>query len=624
MAPESISGVEHSWETVEADAVGAPVDDCRIIGVVRAEIGREIGGRASAPKDGPGKSAAVSAEVVEALHKLLRQGERALLSILEAIGDPVRIISPDLTTVWSNAAFCEVYGDMVGSHCYREIRGLEGICPGCPACAVFQTGEKASAVSHSRTRAGRDLWAEITASALRDVDGNVVAAVEIIHDVTVRRKLEEELLQRNKELETISVITSALMNDLVDIEDAVSVALDQATEMLGVEAGMIRLLGDGTPGLKLTALKGLSEDYLVRLMQSDLGESGEGSPTLPQEVILTNDLGVDPTVPTISREEGFLSGARIPIGGKSGILGVMDVFSIECRRFSPSDVRLLGCIGSEIGVAVEEARLFSELSVKTEEAEIKAIQLQSLLARQYSVREEERKRIARDIHDGIGQMISGALVQLAALDHAISAGGDSSRCRTHLHLTQTLLKRAFDELGPTLFELSPRILDLGLVPALRKYLGLCQASFGIACHLKAGGEPFRLPPEVETTVYRIVQEALQNVRKHAKGSEASVCLEFGQSALRVSVQDNGNGYWSESNDDEVHLGLVTMRERVISVGGKLSIRNFPGYGTVLTLDVPKDLPSCDEQNETSPSSVSERSAEWPEDSHGLDTTSHRG
>ncbi len=263
--------------------------------------------------------------------------------------------------------------------------------------------------------------------------------------------------------------------------------------------------------------------------------------------------------------------------------------------------------GDEIGqlgaafnqMSTSLSHTIGELTQAKEEIAQKSRELQQVLARTHEITEEDRQRIALDIHDGVVQMVIGASyeVQVAASfvgpgpAHGASAlTSHRPTAQKHLETARRLLDQTVTEMRRIVFDLHPTYLDsLGLFPALEKYAQSFQESSGIACTAALRGDPVPLPGEAKVAVYRIVQEALNNVRKHSGATAAAVQVAFAPGRLTVTVQDNGTGFATEAaNAASGHLGLVSMAERAQSIGGRLDINSAPGQGTRLVLEVPTE------------------------------------
>jgi len=196
--------------------------------------------------------------------------------------------------------------------------------------------------------------------------------------------------------------------------------------------------------------------------------------------------------------------------------------------------------------------------------------------------ENEAKRIAHALHDEAGQL-------LASVHFAIAAMADElpPQSRARLQEVKALLNRIETELRNLSHELRPIVLDrLGLLPALQFLAESVTRRAGIPITVR-GGEPGRLPPVVEITLYRIVQEALNNVLKHARASSASIELEIGPERVSCTIRDNGVGFAAERIQHSDGLGLVGIRERLNALGGSLHFASRPKRGTELRAEVPR-------------------------------------
>ncbi|MFQ5858601.1 MAG: cache domain-containing protein [Anaerolineae bacterium] len=228
----------------------------------------------------------------------------------------------------------------------------------------------------------------------------------------------------------------------------------------------------------------------------------------------------------------------------------------------------------------------SELAAAKEEISQKARRLRRLLVRTISLQEEERKRIAADIHDGISQLILGALYETEAAKEAIAT--NPALAQEKLAGAQELLEQTSTEMRQVIYDLRPPLLDdMGIVYALEQYLKSYREATGIQVSLTVSGPESRLPTETEMALYRIAQEALHNICKHAQTNRAAVLLSFSADRVRMAVQDQGVGFDPALVRDGAreHLGLTGMQERADSVGAHLQIQSTPGQGTAVVLEV---------------------------------------
>jgi signal transduction histidine kinase len=225
---------------------------------------------------------------------------------------------------------------------------------------------------------------------------------------------------------------------------------------------------------------------------------------------------------------------------------------------------------------VEKARLYERLAEREE-------MLEDFAARTVEAQELERRRLAGEIHDGISQRLISLWYHLEA---AADSSGDSAVLDRELSAARELATGALNEARTAITGLRPSVLDdLGLGPSLES---LARSSGNLKVSVQV--EPVELPGHVEMALYRIAQEALQNVLKHAEASSVRVALEVGDDGVRLVVADDGRGFTQESVADAEgrhSYGMVGMRERAALIGAQLSVFSKPGKGTTLEVLVPR-------------------------------------
>jgi len=203
--------------------------------------------------------------------------------------------------------------------------------------------------------------------------------------------------------------------------------------------------------------------------------------------------------------------------------------------------------------------------------------------------EKERKRIARELHDDTAQVLGSLSRQL---DNFIrKKHGFTPNEVLFLKDLQAQLNRGLQDMHRFVQDLRPSLLDdLGLIPAVRSLVKDLQESDGIGVDLKVLGRERRFSPEVELLLFRIVQEAISNTRRHAQASEARVVVEFAEDRTKVTITDNGRGFEPPGRLDDFtrsgKLGLAGMQERARLLGGTLEVKSTPGKGTTLIVEVP--------------------------------------
>lgn len=297
-------------------------------------------------------------------------------------------------------------------------------------------------------------------------------------------------------------------------------------------------------------------------------------------VVITDDKRADPRylyIPALRGEE-FTSMASVPIVAAPGhLVGVLNVHSRRRREFTSADVELLRSVAGLMAGAIENARLHRRLSDR-EEA------LERFAERTVELQESERRRLAGEIHDGISQRIVSLSFHLSAAADAIQH--DPAFAASQIAAAQTLAGAALDETRFAIAGLRPPVLDdLGLAASLES---LARNLPGLTVDVEAAS--CQLPEHVETAIYRIAQEALQNVAKHADATQVVVRLtEYGDTVV-VEIADDGAGFDTASTPSEtdiVRYGLAGIRERAELIGAELDLESWPGRGTAVRLTIPR-------------------------------------
>lgn len=204
--------------------------------------------------------------------------------------------------------------------------------------------------------------------------------------------------------------------------------------------------------------------------------------------------------------------------------------------------------------------------------------------------EEERQRVARDIHDGPAQLMSNVVLKAEICERMMDI--DPDKAREELRNLKMIVRDSLQDVRKIIYDLRPMSLDdLGLVPTLQRYVLTFQEESGISVVFQTKGTQPELKSVISLTVFRIVQEALNNVAKHAKAKNAGIHLDFQQNGLRLYIFDDGAGFDTEKlkerhEDISGGFGLVSMRERIELLDGEMIISSEPGKGTRLNISIP--------------------------------------
>ena len=391
--------------------------------------------------------------------------------------------------------------------------------------------------------------------------------------------------RRYHELLALSRVSAAL-SGLWDLDAILRVALDNVLNIMDGTIGGILLVDEETQTLSYRVHQGLNTRYIEEV-HLNLGEGIAGRVAQSGKSVLLEDISADPRVvySDLVSAEGLKAFISVPLQAKDKVLGVINIASHIPRRFTTNDMHLLHSIGDQLGVAIEQARLYERLR-KARERYRKLVQ-QTIVAQ-----EEERRRIARELHDETSQALSGLTLQLQALvDMAEMSGNQDTEFINRLKQVQSLAVQVHNEISRLIANLRPALLDtLGLVPAIRQYAEASLHPLSIDVSVESKGLDRRLPPEVETELFRVAQGIVGNIAQHSRAKNATIVLELVGDEFSLRISDDGVGFdvskLTDVEDSGRGRGVFTMRERVGLFGGTSSIESQPGQGTTYLAKVP--------------------------------------
>jgi len=382
--------------------------------------------------------------------------------------------------------------------------------------------------------------------------------------VRATETLEQLVRDRTGDLAALYEVTTTTTQHF-DLPVILESVLEQALEVTGADAGVIHLLDEGGETPQMAVQRGLPPGLVVHMQAEPLSASLWGQVIERKETVVVPDLASDLATPQNVYPEAYPTYIGVPIHTSGRMLGVLSVFGEAIQRFSAEDIALLAAIANHIAAAVENAQL-------RQRAEHAAVT-------------EERQRLARELHDSVTQSLySLTLFAEAGMDSARAA--DLKQVQHYLSRMAETALQALKSMRLLIFELHPLALrQEGLVGALRRRLEAVERRAGVETQLLAE-TPFELPAHVETGLYGIVQEALNNVLKHSAATRVTVRLDADDDGLLLQVIDNGQGFELGADGDQGGMGLASMRERVEKLAGSLQIVSKPGQGTSIEVAIP--------------------------------------
>jgi two-component system, NarL family, sensor kinase len=380
----------------------------------------------------------------------------------------------------------------------------------------------------------------------------------------------------------------ALLRELIQaassgpgVEPLAAAAARMITAATGADVCFVHVLDDSNRSLTLAGATP-PFDASVGKIRLPLGSGISGWVARHREpVVITDDKEADPRYLPIESLRGrdFTSMVSMPMEtDPGGLVGVLNVHTVARRKFTDGDVELLRVIGRLIAGAMHQARLHRQLVARERAHELFVEQV-------IEAQEIERRRVAGDIHDGISQRLITLSYRLDAAARAV--GSDPAEASSQLAEARAMVGLTLDEARVAITGLRPPVLDdLGLAGGLAS---LARSIPNLDTELDLAD--VRLPEHIEIALYRIAQEGLQNIVKHAGASVARLRFAIDAEAVaRLEIADNGIGFDTFEHplgsDEMGGYGVLSMAERAELVGGRLNIRSRPGSGTMVTATIP--------------------------------------
>lgn len=532
--------------------------------------------------------------------KASEAGYRSLLSAAGEVGEGIALLSDTAEEegrlLFVNETFARMLGFAPDALLGMNVSGL--LAPeSVPLATSIWRALQAEAV-HSGlielTLVGRQGARRIVESASTRITYlGRPAIVWFVRDITERKRREQELRLRNRELAALNAVALAMSEPFSP--DMLQRGLHEALQALELQVGWVTLL-DETGKAHIVAWEG--GEFQSRSPRFPACRCGEVLQTATAAVVAIGEPCLLYRVGDASVQGWYH--ATVPLGRAETLLGTLNVAFPVGRTFDDDNLRLLAAIGRQMGVALENARLWETLRQKE--------QLRSeLLARALHAQEGERKRIARELHDATGQSLNAILFGLKALEAALAS--NPAQAQVLVGRLKAAAGDTIRELQSIIYDLRPSVLDdLGLIPALRWYAETRLESEGVRLSWDIVGEERRLPADIETALFRIAQEAMTNIQKYAQAQQVWVRLGFGLTETSLEIGDDGVGFdpaevLQNSYQDGRGLGLLGMRERAELLGGRFEMASAPGHGTHIRVTLPLPHPEGDTRHGQDPDSA---------------------
>lgn len=417
-------------------------------------------------------------------------------------------------------------------------------------------------------------------------DGTWAAVLSVSSDVTAHRQGVAEGMRARELAEALREATTELTRSL-DRGTVLATLLDRLRAVLAFDRASVLVLEDSA--LRLRAE--YDGTQVVSLAPETRPVLDPSNNPLFREILSSGQAMVIPNIKThagwsaeadLNAEASWMG---VPLFARGEVAGLFAMSKREPDFFQPAHLELAEAMSSQASVAVENAILYEQMQAS-------ATRMRSLSRRLVEAQESERRHVARELHDEAGQALVSLRIGLRLLEREIEEGGSvASRFAELVERTDSVM----ESLHRVAADLRPVSLDhLGLEAALRQYARTTEMRHGLEVSVQTDRlRRARLPAAVETALYRIVQEAIVNVVRHADASRVIIRVAVRDGRVLLEIEDNGVGIEPELLTSGDQLGLLGVRERAEALGGALAIESVPGKGTKLRVEVSSGDPHSD-------------------------------
>jgi two-component system sensor histidine kinase DegS len=409
-------------------------------------------------------------------------------------------------------------------------------------------------------------WAPSDVEVLTTIGNQVGVAVE-------NAKLHQDIARQLERERRLNEVAQQITSEL-ELARVLPTVVQIAEELVDADAGVIALLDEERDVITYPYLHNMPLELTEVIVPRGEGLAGQVMTSGCPAVVA--DYAAHPEAVEAFVAAGLASVVAVPIASGERVFGSLSVFSLRERKsFSERDTALIAGVGRQAGIAIENARLYENLRFYVREIT--------------RAQEDERRRIARELHDDTIQALASLSRGLDAIATDFEALPKSARQRLEgmEELTHGILqavRRFSRDLRPSTID------DLGLLPTLEGLAADLSARGEVWTELGVKGDQRPLSPEVELNLFRITQEALRNVDRHSGATEVAITVTFSPDRVRIAIEDNGCGFKQPDRASTLvatgRLGLLGMQERAGLLNGSLTVHSEPGLGTRIVVDVP--------------------------------------
>jgi PAS domain S-box-containing protein len=546
------------------------------------------------------RTAELAAKNSELLNEISERKEverrlRIQTTAMEAAANGVLITDPHGNIQWANPAMTQISGyevhELLGQSTHIFNSGVQNMGFYSRMWGTFLEGQVWHGEITNRRKDGSLYVEEQTITPVNDEAGQILHFIAIKQDITERKQAEMELEQRHVKLQALTkaeheqrqlaealVEAAIILNKSLKLDDVLVHILEQIKGVIPYQLSDVMLLEgdtfyDASHAGEMSwpvNLSGMANRFPLSSFPMFKNLIQTGQPVLIQDTREEADWVV------INGLEWSLSVLSAPLLVEGNVIGFVNLFAEQTGFFTQSMCDRVVAFAAHAAVAIQNAWLFEQVRSSSE-------RLHSLSRRLVEIQENERRYISRELHDEAGQLLTSLMVDLRLLEKKAS---QPEIVKEKIVDMESSLNQVLENLHRIAMALRPASLDhVGLVSALSQHVESIGEKHNLKVSFESGKILKRLPSNVETVLYRIVQEALTNVVRHAHATRVDVVLTERDDKLIVIVEDDGIGFDPETAMTGNHLGLFGIRERAEMIDGKLVIESAPGKGTTLIVEV---------------------------------------
>lgn len=522
------------------------------------------------------------------MNERTRQGQKLLKTkqlletTLNSLQEAVFVVDPDeRIIVLCNAAVASVFGytpdELLGRSTeilhvdrasYERFSQL-----GAP---ILNRNEPFHIEYEMKRKDGAIIYTETTVTAISEESGWSTGVVSVIRDITARKEAEVALERQARRLEIVHQIDTAVLS-ADSPHDIAQTALVQIRQLLNCWRASLAVYNDDSEQPQLLAVSAEEESSIMpgEVVPSD--QLWDATTLRRGEIYIEKDLTAMEGRSSLLRrlvDAGLQSYASVPLIVHGDLIGALNLAYDHRSGVDILDREVAREIANQLAIAIHQARLRK--------------QLHALAGYLQEAREEERTRLARDIHDDLGQALTALKFDISRLQRALPEDASdlhkqAAQMSDSVESAIWLVRRVSSDLRPGILD------DLGLAVAIEWHVNEFSRRTGIACTTDLHIGESVLPEKLSTALFRIYQEALTNVARHAQASRVHVSLHEHADAVVLTVRDNGTGITERHISNPDSLGLRGMRERARPWNGRITFEREPDAGTTVTVRIPNEF-----------------------------------